>query len=354
MTKEIQPKAWSLDVGETGRRDSRFPDGQPAQRTITGSGFGPAPNVVLFRHFREGTPGEPVVSAAPEGQIGTLENIDSDRQYASFEGRSVYRGHSAEGTNRTITYVHNSDSRRFYLYYRVGVPDGAMPPGNDDYGHRQWGTDSSAKFAWVMKGNDGNMQDQGTPDTVIGSHVGNGVITVFGGNSLNPSANLMTAGVHWEWDALNGIGAEYNCDFTDPVGNSVTHKATRTNGRIGTQEITHDRPGFSGSDASINNGNAYFDRVKFSGFARPSGGDAQVYFADIYMAVESEDDAGDVYQRLLLTNSHDLTTSTLVLVRPADSWADDEIRFTPDTYEQSVCTHWHVIKPDGSRVWGVL
>lgn len=320
--------------------------------TVFGSGFGPAPNVVLLRTMREGSNGATVQAAPPEGEVGTLGLI-SDQQYVEWNGEAVYRGNDELGNNEGMEFVAPQKFKRFRLHTAIAVPDEGWMPGSIDIGFRSFPEDAGWKAVWIMDGNIGDKQ--GFADMAAPTHLLSGNFNITG-NSCQPNyvPFMGTAvggkGSRWDWDRFVGFHIAQDSDLANPkTVNAPTPLESGVTFSGGTISQSETGPAFAGGDDGVTDANAEYDRVRYQPLARSADGNAQAYFRDFYLAIESSPDAGDWRQALFLGDAAAFSDCTVLRPKLYSSWSDSQITFTNDYG----LPYYHVVKPDGSIISGV-
>lgn len=324
------------------------PGPSEGQVTVTGSGFGLAPNVVLWRDFSEGSAGDDIALAPPSGQAGTFES--TSMKYVDFGGRTVAEGFSG-GVKQFLTYVYGSSFTRFRNFVSLAVPDTGFFPGSNAVGVRAFPTDSGMKAAWLMLSDNGNNTGVGEADIVLPTHTGSGRIRAQG-NSVDPDFFRFKDGGEdfWAWNEFNGFGFVCPADINNPKTVSTTLELFMTSSKMGTNTKSKTIAAFTGTDASVTDANAGYDRVKYNAYALDAGGSAQIYYSDVYLAIESSPGANDFVQCAFLGDASVYTNCTELRPVKASSWTDTEITI-PNPYG---LPYYHVIKPDGSIVSGAF
>lgn len=317
----------------------------PGILSITGSGFGVAPNVILYRTMREAT-FDPAV--APAGEVGVMSG--SNRQ-AQFDGRGAFAGHDpATGGKASVEFVAASQFRKFRHYVNISVPDGKAMPGSDGTA-RTFATSSDWKPVWAMLGGSGNSTSD-SPDFAIPSHVGDANFAATG-NSINLGTFRWISydPSKWSWNAFNGFGLILNADDADPVGTPADQALHLTSAAANTAFTTKSVPGYQGN-ATVTNATAFYDRIKYSGYANNTPlNNAQAYYCDAYLAVESSPGAEDFKQAVALGNASTIAACTHLQMKKADSWTDSQIDLSIDDYEANNFSHYFVFGPaDGITV----
>lgn len=356
---------------------STWPGAVANEVTITGSGFGLAPNVVCLRYL-DGTAGQTVSLAPKVGEVGTLGY--ATMKFSASGGADGFDG----GVQRTLSYVHNEQFRRFRLCYSTMVPAGYCPPTKDaeppvtpSAALETWGSASSWKISWVMRGDNGGS-DVESPDLCIPSHIGsNGIFSTLGGNKIDGATTRMftalTAAQHWSWGDWNTFDTLFDADVADPMGTAVTQRwymtSAQTGGALpsgkptGTKAYSENKIGFAWKPRSAANlalygepteADSFFDRVQFNTYAsQPSvPGEAAVLnrFRDIYIAIESADGVEDWRQMAFLGNASTLEACTKRKPKKASAWSDTSVTIPVSLAERAIYSHAFVQKANGDVV----
>ena len=265
----------------------------------------------------------------------------------------VFQGFNG-ATKSALDFINASDFTNFRHSVALGVPDSGNFPGDNGYGLRTFPTDSGAKPVWVMKNNNGNVRDIGSPDLAIPTHIGNGFLRAQG-NSVQLGFTYFitdTTNAAWRWNALNLFDYLQIADLNNPKTVNGYIETGVTDG-VGTWKSSRtDIAAFSGTDTSITDANCVYDRIKYNSYATNSGGanDAQLYYANLYLATESSPGSNDFRQCAFIGNAVALADCTELYALKADSWSDTEVLLT-DIYGLGF---YHIVKPDGSVVSGAV
>lgn len=334
--------------------------------TLTGTGFGSAPNIVLFRRFLEGTDGSDLQETAPSGEIGnvTFNGTNGLPVYGTMSGRLGLYNHKVGASSEFWAGWTFPHARRVRVYYRYGIPPGKLHPGSGVTTPQTFSGSSDWKPLWL--GYDANSFSGSAPngddkaDLVIPTHNGNGGTGIFG-NSVTIgqlwNQNTSVAANYWEWDALNGICYVQDCDSAAPSTAVSTQDTYFTNSLVNASKTTgtwHKSvttvPSFNPAvtaEGTIPDSGAYYGVVRLGSFSKRSstaGDNTQCFYCDLYIASESSDGADDYWQGVFLGNAANFEDCTAGLWIPPDFWNDTGCVFTfPDDTE---LTHYHVFKGD--------
>lgn len=196
----------------------------PGTVTITGSGFGLPPNVVLYRSLN-GVEGNTVSLSPLAGEIGTL----SQSNMKHGDGGAI--GFSSS-INNTLEFIAPQQFKNFRISTSLKVPDGSYPPGRDNANYRTWSTDSGWKPVWVMLSDDGDAS-QWEPDICLPTHTGSSRIAVAG-NTLSTEFTYQNSNQydHWSWDVWNTFNFTFTSGVTPQVSPAL-HACYMTSPNLG-------------------------------------------------------------------------------------------------------------------------
>jgi len=321
-------------------------------KTVTGTGFGAAPNVVQSRTFAEGTAGGPIQVAAPAGELGNFSYVSANANYVDFAGRKAFAGFDG-GSQQTMEYIAPASFTRYRHFISLATPDTGFFPGRSSLGAglRSFESGSGLKAAWLMLSANGNTTGGGEADIALPTHIGNGNLSASGNSvSLSFFQYSGSSDDYWSWNEFNGFGFVSPADLNNPKTVGVPMELSMTSAKIGTLFKSKTIGAFAGTDDTVTDANAAFDRISFNAYARDAEGSAQIYYTDLYLAIESTPGANDFVQCLFLGNAATVAACTVLRPLKADSWTDTEVSFT-DPFGLS---YYHIVKPDGSTVSGAI
>lgn len=320
--------------------------------TVAGSGFGPAPNVVLWRDFSEGVVDSQIQAAPPTSGLGTLSDVEANDVYGEFKGRKVLKGWSAD-VQSALVYVHSADFNRYRACFSVAVPAGLYFPGTKDLQSTVNPDRASLwKLSWLMKNDRGDIE-AGSPDLSLPTVVG-GFFEIEGNDTDGSDTRFIgsgdSAGGTFSFDAYNLFSYVAESNIANPA--TVAGKMVLTHaGSLGVSELVRtDVPvmkPFAG--ATYTDSTAFFDRWKINPWAsNVDGFPEQGLYSDLYLAVESTPGANDFVQCAFLGDAAVYANCTELRPVKASAWSDTEITI-PNPYG---LPHYHIVKPDGSVVSG--
>lgn len=326
--------------------------------TITGSGFGVAPNVVLYRTL-DGTPGDTVTTSAPTGEIGAFSA--ATMKYAS-DGAQGFDS----STQRSLEFTAATSFQRYRIATSLKVPSGKYAPGRDNTGLETWSSDSGWKPVWAML-NAGSNSNQAEADLCIPTHIGNGA-HALSGNTVQTGERFWdyeTSSAkpshHWSWDAWNtyqlicDVGADPITTAVNQVGYFTSENVSGSVKTTGTRSYAWNFPGYRDPAPTdlIDAANARIGVVRYNSFARTSNADSsltQALYRDLYIAAESSDGAGDYRQACFLGNASTFATCTRIKMKVASAWSNTSVTIAVSSAERLIYTHAFVQKADGSAV----
>lgn len=345
--------------------DEAIPDS--VQVVVTGTGFGLAPNVVVYR-TGDGEVGEAMPSTAPPGEIGNaVFSAYGAPTYAQLpNGITGYAVHPRVGaSNARMAQFEFPQSRKFKAFYNVAIPPDAVFPGgknasntDGDMTHGQFSAQSGLKVAWFMY--DSNSSSTANEaDLCVWQHSGGGAIRWWG-NSTNFGMMSPAGASIFAWNGeLNGATYWQDCDDSDSTANNSVQQhrwtsqeinATKTTGTI---TVTTNQPSFKSNSGIVVNGQYdSYGMLKMCPYSSPLNFDptkTQVIWRDLYVAVPSASDANDWRQCVYLTNASTIEAATRMKAVVATSWSDEAVTVTVSAFDQSWATHVIVEDSEGNE-----
>ena len=306
------------------------------QITISGSGFGVGPDILIADRFESVQLGQQMSVTADHGGdwLGAPVSFNDYPYTTEFKGvRCVKHYHNSDRYGMAKVFPVPSSDR--FISYKVATPDGNTFPGAAV--ERTFPTQATVKINWLSDSLWNPSGPGGKSDLIVFSHAGSGWLLAGGNSRENISIN---AG--WQWDEWNQISCLHKSDEANPEGlagvwdfTSTNSAGTHTNGR---------NTAFQAFEGSHEAGSLSFNRSNT--LAWSGGGDhsnSQLYYAKHYEAIGVN--AGC---RVALFNNADYFLSTDTDIIPHDSWSDTEIKITPTTQELAGKTHYAVFDRFGA------
>lgn len=332
------------------------PATQPTVKTITGTGFGQGPDIVLFDSFDAGTAGELVTLSGAEIGQWSQHNGDGSgfvpqTKYFMANNRLWMAGRDVD--NVSVDAKHGTGLRadfaeevtEFRLSYRLLCPDGYKFPGTTlanttDFSGSNW------KIMWMGRDEEGDAAGatQGQPDLCIPT-----VINGFpvAGNNLR-----------WEYGASSRVYVNAPSAVNENLWSFYQSPESVEGARDGTIEFLQCNGDETIRVSHINadpfhewNGdvtNESFNMLLFNGWMGnvPSYVDVLPLFADAYVAI-----GPNARACLITSNAETLATSTQVYMVPHTTWSDTKITYTPRDREN--LPYKHLILADGTLMENV-
>lgn len=352
--------------------DEAIPDS--VQVTVTGTGFGLAPNVVVYR-TGDGDVGESFPATAPSGELGNaVFSVRGAPTYISLPGGITAVGvhdRSDSDNSRGVRFDF-SQKRRFRVFHNTAVPSDAVFPGgknsantDGDMAHGEFSGQSGCKICWLRYDMDTTLEgSRGKADICPWTHIGDGSFKVTG-NQVNPGLEILpiNGSSAWSWGGvLNGFDYMQDCDAEAPVTANSLQIARWTSPNIngtkltGTYTTVKNKPSFEGNNMVDGVTDAYqyllmgtyslnlnFDKTK-----------TQIAWRDLYFAAESEDQANDWRQCVWLCNASTIEASTRRKAVIADSWSNTSVTVTVSAEDQTWATHVIVEDAAGNETAGAI
>lgn len=348
---------------------SAWPNGdRPSSRivTITGSGFGPGPNVVLFDRFV--APNGSVISPARAADIGAWKG------YGFSDGVGVPRIFKANGrfwmANRDTTQLGSSSRNALGMFWyqntyftefryakRLLVPNGYYAPGATTA--NTWTSFSSWKTSWFADIDGGNAfygdseSDNSVHDLCIPTHVGSGSIQVDGNtthpryfdvDSVNGNAEFMSASLSTE-----SMFSRYQNGNESSLGahDAKVEAQWFTGGNVNTYSWVQSAPFRVSSGAQPNTGYRSFRENGWFGSGSDYSNNLGLH-SDVYLAVGANSRAC-IY--LTANTAFSGATPTPYIIPPL-SWTDTQITCRVYDYELAL-GKFHIQPAAGSIIQNV-
>lgn len=326
------------------------------QLVVSGSGFGGAPNVVLFRRFTDGTDLSAIPTTPATGDIGTFDSVGSSRYYAMPDGKTAYASYNNDAGTQSILQLSFSAAQKYRVGHSTMVPVGKYFPNATAV--ETIPTGSNWKMDWLLY--DGNANNDFTEADQAVPNKGNNVAFTSTGNSIQGSSWLTAADV-WDWNGWNTFSYWQDCGASPQVDASIQQmmisSATIAGSKTtGTYTVTKNTASFNPTGAAsggvLLDANCAYQMIKSNAYFERAVGaeaDTQAVRRNWYLAI-----GDNSRQHILLGNAASLSDCTQTAHIPHDSWSDTEVKFTPDEFEYTLFTHYFITKPDGSIVSGGL
>jgi len=282
--------------------------------TIIGSGFGAGPKVELYDDFEASTArvGEDIpLSASPIGSwTSANQYYRADYTATARSGKFGFRAWSHEkGQPQPLTKKFPA-TQEVFLSYWVKL-NGDYFPGDNVPGPRQFPTDSSWKFTWLME-TDGGREN---PNLCLPTHVGNGRF-MLAGNSHNLSTNITNS--WWSWNNWMRITVWLKANESDPLqpGKVLFQALSKEKGLF---EVTS-------KESIFNNNNVFpkqYKQLNIPGWIRSvKDPNTEIVYDDVYLAVGSNAAA-----RVEIGNAPNYKDVTHLELQMHSSWTSGEIKF---------------------------
>lgn len=292
--------------------------------TISGSGFGEGPTLVLFDDFEGGDPWDPIPledaligawSAKSEGSYTPRYHEYAYGGNTSFSMEDEVAEKAIWGKKQAQLKARFEDTQEVFISYHLAVPPERNYPGADSRG--QWGSGSHWKMSWLMDGDDGFGSGDGKADLCIPTN-GQAQAMQIGGNTDNigwvgsldnlfdidgfnrvttwlkaDSANVQDAGYTWiQWLSAK-TSPIFENEYEGPVFNARTTSPTSY------QWNQFNVPGWYGNNLT-----------------NPGG-----VYDNVYLATGEHSPA-----RVEIGDSATYEDCTQLTIMPALSWTDSEIQ----------------------------
>lgn len=234
--------------------------GADQQITITGSGFGSGPKVVLFDDFRSVSANQVHPTNAVIGQWNVAKAVGfNDPKLSNGKGIRVIADVSGQLTS---TVVFPQAAGEVYVSFVGYVPDGYKFP--SAIAEEQLPTVSGLKMAWLMDGSKGHSSGSQS-DYVLGGY-GGGLYRVSSNDSNGPSQYDTNRNIGWEWDTPVRYGYWLKGNGTEVAGSDGMFQATN-----GQEQVSRSYKDFKPWFTDAHERHAW-DRINFVGYVRNGPG----------------------------------------------------------------------------------
>ena len=345
------------------RPDGSLPDevGEPSGSvlTITGSGFGSGPNVVLFDRFMGAHLDTVPLTGAEIGAWDHYANTPGGvARFAEYAGRSWFSSRDAARISESgnfrasMVWLASAPFTEFRISHRLRIPAGfnlptAVAPNSLGNGLSGW------KPNWMGNNVNGVFeQGQGKADICLPTHIGSGSFLV-GGNTNGPRIYTSSIGTTgslafgpWSFTSDNFFSYYQGNETVSGAGDAPMELISVSDNGCKLMQGEGDPYRSTGSHSVDLKSYSAFKVSAYYG-NQPNSDWTNVWplHADIHLAI-----GANARARVLLGNAPSLTDCTQIYDIPPDSWTDTEIKVTVREWEKY--PHYHVIKADGSVVSG--
>ncbi len=296
--------------------------------TITGSGFGAGPNVVLFDDFRSASANQRHAVQAVIGQWEVARGVGfEDPKLSNGKGMRVVQDDRGALISRFVFPEPASEVFTSFIGY---VPPGYKFP--SAVAEKRLPTVSALKMAWLMDGAKGYSSSTEC-DYVLGGF-GGGLYRISSNDSPGPSRFDTRRNIGWAWDTPVRFAYWIKSNGTEQEGTDGLFQAT--NGREQVSErYTNYKPWFIPAHARHT-----WDRINFVGYLRSGPGrnseeqpassfneGHNFVMDDIYVAI-----GPNACARVEIGNAPTYAACTRLTLAttgaPGNEWSDTSIRAT--------------------------
>lgn len=266
--------------------------------TISGSGFGTGPNIVLFDDFEKGTNGSNIKTGAGSAQVGKWDFIEGTRvpKYSNankVSGTLAFRADMSSYWRELVTTHLPSSTKKIFMSWWTLIPSGTVLPGTGDPAGINW------KNIW--------LQGEGTTDDDL-------VIPGFlGADSFLVTSNSLP---YTRWFSL-----DFNIGQWKRISYYVNGGSGSNSGSFKFWELTS-----SGISQRINDNNVtilesggVFEQICLNGYGRVTS-NCYPTFDDVYIAT-----GDNALARIEIGNNATYVNCTKLAVVTPDSWSTNSI-----------------------------
>ncbi|QBM17205.1 hypothetical protein MARI_13110 [Marinobacter sp. JH2] len=295
--------------------------------SISGEGFGPGPNIVLYDDFEAAEIANGKLELNPK--IGEWYQVSSSNPviYADQEiNQSLFvRGKGDASLNFGVKSIDGPYGLKPFteIYFSYSVRDLGDFPGTGGT-ESSFSTVSSTKDAWMMFGARGDnlaySASQGQPaghDLYIPAWTGNGFNIAGNTTKLSPTFWQHELTKNWAFLNWNTTFFHGKINNNDPYGAAdgffgfVNVNKFHINERIGNLIQDNSSEGLT---------HAYWDRIKFFAWMNEGDADVERILDNIYIAIGPNANA-----RVIVTNAPTLEKSSKLIHLPVNEWGQEKI-----------------------------
>jgi len=301
---------------------------------VTGSSFGPAPNVVFFDNFEKENLFSDTLSRLTKPWFDFVVTHKESSGNIAHRAKDPVKAALGQLSRTQIVVDFGKPYTEAFVAFSVKVPKGSTFAGAET--PKTFPPVSSWKFTWLMSGPRG-LQDMDKFDVCLPSHTGKGSF-FLGGNSGKLSY-IDNGESWWQWDDYNHMTSYIKIDPDQPTQNPIDYSWSVVNQR-GIRERAGEAPAsnFAGTDYS-------FDRIHIPGWW--GNGDNSKFdglYDNIYIAVGENSLA-----RAVLTDNAIFSKSSFSITIPPKSWSGSRITFDMDAIPHDNVYFLHLYDNKGNR-----
>ena len=270
--------------------------------TITGTGFGSGPNVVIFDDFEKGSNGSNISTGSSSAQVGGWNQIEGSPEYsnsAKVSGSLAFRADMSLSWIQRITANLPSNTTKYFYSYWAYIPSSDNWPGSGDSAGINW------KLIWFVM----NQDLQGGFDHPV--MLGQAGDTNFSG--FNCSGNPPTAVSAW-LDGFNMTKGSWKRVW------GYTHIAT--NGKMQIWDLTSNGVHTALNQDMDTSSATNVNYVKLNAYGRTTS-NCHPMFDDVYVAT-----GDNAMARVEIGNAATYATCTQLAICTPDSWSSTSITAT--------------------------
>jgi len=290
--------------------------------TISGSGFGAGPNVILFDDFEKGSNGSNIKTGSGSAQIGQWDSIEGVKipRYSNLNkvsGSNAFRADMSSSWRELVNANLPAGTTKIFISWWLLIPSGSVLPGTGNSAGINW------KNVWVQGSSTTNN------DLCLPTFLGTSSFYITGndtpyGKWISLDFNIGT----WKrvWCYLNG--------------------GSNNNGQVHYWELTNSGVIQRVNDNNVNvlkNGGT-FNKFSLNGYGRQTS-NSYPTFDDVYIATGENARA-----RIEIGNSSTYSKCTKLTVATPSSWSNGVINAIvwQGQFSSSEQAYLYVIDSNGS------
>lgn len=319
---------------------------QGEEITISGSGFGEGPNVVIYDDFEGGAHNDPIPLTSP--LIGAWAAVSSPyvpryHEYA-YSGNTSYSMQddlatvSQYGGKPAQLKVRFDDTQEVFISYQLTVPPGKHFPGAPT--REEWGAASHWKMTWLMDGDNGFGHGDGRADLCIPTNgQAKGLQIVGNTDKIGWVGDLDDL---FDVDGFNRVAVWLRADPAAPETEGYTWIQWLSAKTAPAFTREHIKPVFNAGATSPTS--YQWNQLNVPGWFGNSLVNPGGVYDDVYLATGANAPA-----RVEVGDAPDYEDCTELSIMPSLSWTDSEIKVIVKTKGTETISQKYIFIFDGQN-----
>ncbi|MBE8723244.1 hypothetical protein [Sphingobacterium pedocola] len=319
---------------------------QGEELTISGSGFGSGPNVIIYDDFEGGNHNDPIPLNSPLIGAWTTKSTNYVARYYdyAYSGNTSYSMQDELATTgqyggkRTELKVRFDDTQEVFLSYQLTVPPGKNFPGAPS--RDQWGTASHWKMTWLMDTDNGFKDNDGRADLCIPTNGQAQALQVSGNtDKIGWVASLDDL---FDMDGFNRITTWLRADPAAPQTQGYTWIQWLSAKTMPIFTREHIKPVFNGEASGSTS--YQWNQLNVPGWFGNSLVNPGGVYDDVYLATGPNAPA-----RVEVGDAPVYANCTELSIMPSTSWTDSQIKVIVKTKGQGTISQQYLFVFDGNN-----